>query len=250
MNIMSHYHINNVTTSTTRVVEGVPLECLVAAQESKRDMGKGLADGGADTCVVDTGWKLLHKTQCSAVIQGFSDDLTKQDVPIVSAATVVDLPTGESVILQEHEALYLPNNKFTILSSTQLRESGVAVYDTAKRHGGLQNIVMDEVEIPLTLKRGLLHIPIRAPTKEDLLTLPILDITSDQPWDLKALDDDDISSNHFRGDSFCSNKVTKLDKVLGTETAIDLNAIVYAVHTACRVRKFASLSQMEISGGY
>ncbi len=82
----------------------------------------------------------------------------------MSAVTVVDLPNGESVILQAHEALYLPHNNFTILSSTQLRESGVAVHDTAKHHGGLQNIVVDEVEIPLTLKRGLLHVPIRAPT--------------------------------------------------------------------------------------
>ncbi len=84
----------------------------------------------------------------------FSDDLTNQDILIVLAATVVDLPkrNGESVILQAHEALYLPNNKFTILSSTQLREHGVAVHDTARCHGGLQNIVVDEVEIPLTLQ--------------------------------------------------------------------------------------------------
>ncbi len=28
-NMMSHYHINIVTTCTTRVVEGVPQECLI-----------------------------------------------------------------------------------------------------------------------------------------------------------------------------------------------------------------------------
>ncbi len=179
------------------------------------------------------GWKLLYQTQCTALIQGFSDDLTKQDIPIVSAATVVDLPTGEAVILQAHEALYLPNNKFTILSATQLRENGVAVQDTAKRHGGLQELVVDEVNIPLVLQRGLLHVPIRATSDEKLPTLPMVDITSDQPWDPKALDDEDVSSNHFRGDSACTNKVTKVGKVLGTEATMDLNALVHAVHTTC-----------------
>ncbi len=128
-NMMSHYH--NVTTCTLRLVQGVPLEWMVAVGESDRDVGKGLADGGANTCVVGAGWKLLNQTQHSALIQGFSEYLTKQNIPIMSAATVVDLPNGESVILQAHEALYLPNNKFTILSSTQLREHGVAIDDTA-----------------------------------------------------------------------------------------------------------------------
>ncbi len=79
----------------------------------------------------------MHQTQRSALIQGFSDDLTKQDILIVSAATVVDFPNRESVLLQSHEALYLRNNKFSILSSTQLKESGLAVHDTAKCHGSL-----------------------------------------------------------------------------------------------------------------
>ncbi len=128
----------------------------------------------------------------------------------MSATILVDLPNGEYVILQAHEALHLPNSKFTILFSTKLRENGVAVHDTARRHGGLQNIVVDKVEIPLTLQRGLLHVHIRTPTEEDLLMWPNLDIISDQPWDPKAPDDDDVSSNHFRGDSARSNKVTKV----------------------------------------
>ncbi len=83
----------------------------MAAGESERNVGKSLADGGADTSVVGTGWNLFHQTKWSALIQGFSNDLIKQDKPIVSAVTVVDFPKGGSVILQAQEALYLPKNK-------------------------------------------------------------------------------------------------------------------------------------------
>ncbi len=53
--MMSHYHINKVTTYTPMLVEGIPLECLVTVPESDRDVGKGLVDGGADNCVVGDG---------------------------------------------------------------------------------------------------------------------------------------------------------------------------------------------------
>ncbi len=65
--------------------------------------------------------------------------MKKQDILILSAVNMVDLPDGDSVILQAHEALYLTKNKYAILSSIQMREHGVAFNDTAKRHDGPQN---------------------------------------------------------------------------------------------------------------
>ncbi len=53
--MLSNYHINNVTIHAPRLVQVFPLECLVAAGESDRDVGKRLAVGGADTCVVGSG---------------------------------------------------------------------------------------------------------------------------------------------------------------------------------------------------
>ncbi len=40
----------------------------------------------------------------------------QQDTPIMSEVTVIDLPHGESVILQARSALDLPNGKYTNLS--------------------------------------------------------------------------------------------------------------------------------------
>ncbi len=74
----AHYNINNVKNiPSPRIVEGVPLEHLVAAGESDRKIGKGLADGRADTSVIGTGWKMLHQTEHSTLIQACSDDLKK-----------------------------------------------------------------------------------------------------------------------------------------------------------------------------
>ncbi len=72
---------------------------------------------------------------------------------------------------------------------------------------------MDKQEIPLKFKRGLLPVPMREPTEEELQFLPIFDITSDTPWDPKDIDEDENpSNNHFRGDSMCHSHVTKLGK--------------------------------------
>ncbi len=94
---------------------------------------------------------------------------------------MVNLPDDNSAILQAHEALYLPNNKYTILYSTQMREQEVAINDTAKHHGGLQNVILDDQDIPLTFNRGLLYVPSREPTDKDLLKWPIVDLTADDP---------------------------------------------------------------------
>ncbi len=81
-----------------------------------------------------------------------------------------------------------------------MREHGVDVNDKAKHHGGLQNIIVDDQEIPLTFKRGLLHVPLGEPTKEELQLLPLVDLTTDYPWDPMEFEDElDPSTNHFRG---------------------------------------------------
>ncbi len=94
---------------------------------------------------------------------------------------------------------------------------------------------MDNQEIPLKFKRGLLHVPLRESTGEELQLLPIFDITSDTTWDPKDLDDEDPSTNHFKGDSMHHTHVTKLGKVIGTEDKVDLTALVHAVKSACQV---------------
>ena len=135
----------------------------------------------------------------------------------------MDLPDNTAVIIQANEALSLPDNLYTILSSTQMREHGVEVNDKAKRHYGKQNLVVDGVELPLTLQGGLLHLPLREPTDEDLIKWPIVTLTSDQPWDPKAINDHEIGE---------AAHVSRLSQVIGMEAKADLTALVHAVRNS------------------
>ncbi len=61
-------------------------------------------------------------------------------------------------------SFYLPDNKYTILSTTQMREHGVEANDQTKHHNGLQLIIMVDLEIPFQFKRVLLHVSLREAT--------------------------------------------------------------------------------------
>ncbi len=123
------------------------------------------------------GWKLLHRNKMCALTRGFSDDLTKQNIPIVTvvlALTAMDLSDNITIIIQVNKSIYLPNNKYTVVSTIKMRESQIQVNDLAKQYGGLLNITADDYELPLTLETRLLHLPVRKPTDKNLLKLRII----------------------------------------------------------------------------
>ncbi len=109
---------------------------------------------------------------------------------------------------------------------------------------------MEDNKIPLKFKSGLLHVSIRDPPDENLLNFPFVDITSDEPWDPRTLDydeEEDLSPQHFRGDSMHSTKVTKLGKILGTEEQMDLKSLVNAVQSTCQLEThYPELTDSEI----
>ena len=100
------------------------------------DCGVGLADGGADTIVCGSGWLQQSTTLRTANIQGFPDDLQKQKIPIGTSLAATTTNTGETIILQANEALQIPENQYSILSTLQLREHGIQVNDVAECHAG------------------------------------------------------------------------------------------------------------------
>jgi hypothetical protein len=77
-----------------------------------------ILDGGADTCVLGQGWKVLsvHNTRRANVVGFDHEAAVKRNLPIVSAITAVDLPDGISVILIVHEAIYNDTANHLLLS--------------------------------------------------------------------------------------------------------------------------------------
>jgi hypothetical protein len=77
-----------------------------------------ILDGGADTCVLGKGWKVLSSQDSRrANVIGFDHEAAvKRNLPIVSAITAVDLPDGYSILLTVHEAIYNDTGNHTLLS--------------------------------------------------------------------------------------------------------------------------------------
>ena len=148
--------------------------------ESDENTISAIVDGGCDTTVCGSTWRLLATTSRKVDIQGFSANLQKKNIPIVSAVSVAVI-NGERFLLRVNEALYLPTNANTLLSVIQLREFGVIVDDCAKRHQGQQLLQVDDVVLPLTLKNGLMVLTLETPNDDDLQSLSEILLTSDTP---------------------------------------------------------------------
>jgi hypothetical protein len=86
-----------------------------------------ILDGGADTCILGQGWKVLsvHNTRRANIVGFDHEAAVKRNLPIVSAITAVDLPNGISVLLIFHECIYNDTANHSLLSEFQLRDFGV-----------------------------------------------------------------------------------------------------------------------------
>ena len=93
-------------------------------------------------------------------------------------------------MLQVNEAPLIDGKGNSLLSTTQARENAVKIDDVANRHGGSQSIQVENRNIPLKFYRSLLHIPIRRPTEWEMDNLPRYHLTSEQPWDPEAINND------------------------------------------------------------
>ena len=113
--------------------------------------------------------------------------MTTENLPIVTAVTAVDLPDG-TFIVEIGEAIYIPENDTSLLSTFQAREHGVIVNDVARRHGGEQNIIVDDITIPLETVKGLLSFKIREPSQNEVKNCPRITLTSDSQWEIGDFD--------------------------------------------------------------
>ena len=73
---------------------------------------------------------------------GFTNDLTKNDIPIGSGLTKIFTSDGQPILLGMHEAAYLKNNAGSLISTNQAREAGTWVDDVLKCHSGTPRIVV------------------------------------------------------------------------------------------------------------
>jgi hypothetical protein len=63
-------------------------------------------------------------------------------LPIVSAMTAIDLPSGQSILLLIHEGIFNEPAAHSLLPEFQLREFGIRTDSICLRHGGTQQMTI------------------------------------------------------------------------------------------------------------
>ena len=193
---MPDYHIDKISMKELEKlleVERLLNSVSVSDRRASLKINKGdgtesevaLIDSGCDTCAIGgSAWHITEKTGREVNITGHTEDLTsRNNIPVVSALTAVDLPTGEVILIKVNEASNLGENENTLLSVTQMRDHGVVVHDLATRHGGHPHIAADGYVIPLQLHGALMQFSIITPTRYELENSYQIELTSDMPWE-------------------------------------------------------------------
>ena len=150
--------------------------------------GQMLVDGGCDTCLVGKGFMVESTSERTVNVQGFQETMQIEALPIVTAVTAVDLEK-ETIIMEFNETIYVENNVTSLLSTYQTRENGVIVNDVARRHGGFQNLLLNDLEVPLSVMNGLLLFDIRKPTEYERLNCTRIIMTGDAIWNTEDYTD-------------------------------------------------------------
>ena len=97
-------------------------------------------DSGADTCILGKGWHVVeqHPTRRVKVV-GFDKELaTKNNLPIVTAMTVYELPDGDRILLQVNEGVLNKTADHSLMSNYQIAEYGIDMDARPAKHGGEQ----------------------------------------------------------------------------------------------------------------
>ena len=106
-------------------------------------------------------------------------------LPIVNAVTAYE-DANRTVLLGLGGAAYNsdPKQIESLVNSHIMRDFNVIVDDIKKEHGGKQQIVVDDIELPLEVsgeRNEILFIQIRQPTNKELQDLPIHWLTPRMP---------------------------------------------------------------------
>ena len=123
-------------------------------------------------------------------VSGFHESLGEMtDIPIGSATTAVDLPSGDTILIEAHEGLcFFDTMEHSLFPPAQVWENGISCDITPKHVTNGQSIFglydpVTELHIPFSLHGCIAHLPIREPSDEELDTCTRFEITSDIPWD-------------------------------------------------------------------
>ena len=144
-------------------------------------------DSHADTVVLGSNAVVLHFTGNECEVSPYSDEYEAiNNVPVVRGATLwTDQRDNQGYILVFNEALWMGDSlPHSLINPNQLRAYGTIVQDNPFSCDPLViEPPNDDVTIPLFTLGTIIYADTRAPTQEELSTLPHVVLTADSPWD-------------------------------------------------------------------
>ena len=208
----------------TTLEEGYPEPLYALSSEVRKELKVGFTtgDSGADSCILGDGYREQGRNIGQfANVHGFDSVAAKKmNLPIGTGDTVLyghssDDPTRYfEFIARYHNSVLNFGSKTSLASENQIRSNGHIVDTVHRKHkrdldgnhgtqcmtlrvpehvdmGSIKHIV-----VPFTQKRGLMVMDHRYPQDEDYKSLPIIEVTSPDPWDPRdATDSNNVAKD-------------------------------------------------------
>jgi hypothetical protein len=184
--------LRNAMQYSTRYMDTAKMFSKITQEEPEDTYEYAFIDSAADTFGVGgKAWVIDSLSDKKVQVAGYHTvDTVKNDIPIGSAITAVDLPNKQTILLRANEATIMGENANSLFSVPQMLENNVDVQDKSRRHGGKSYLECEGIIIPLTMVDAMMTIKIRRPTEHELEECEMIDITSNEPWHPYDLNDE------------------------------------------------------------
>ena len=170
-----------ITARINSIMNSVRHTNVVFCHKVFQGFPMALVDSGADTCLLGPEFHIESQSTDRFIdMMGFSGAASRvTGLPFGVGIAVIEAPQG-TVMVRVNEGIVVPYQ--SILSCNQMRNFNTRVNDCPRMHGGAQNITLPNgPTLPLQYIGGLVYLPMRKPTPEELASLPIIDITCSAP---------------------------------------------------------------------
>ena len=145
-------------------------------------------DNHADTICFGKNFRPIYFTSQVCTVSPFLDSYeSKQDVPICSAVTAVDLEDGTTILLEAGQGLYFGSEMDrSLINPNQVRAFGIQVCDDPTDPNRDLGITLPEAFVPMTMKGSICGFASRCPTDEELYSCRRFQISDEITWDPSA----------------------------------------------------------------
>ena len=112
----------------------------------------------------------MHHSKKSASLSEALEGMGIVALPILKGAKAVDLDDNSILIVHAKSVFDVPKDQDeSLINPHDMRKSGIMVNEACKRHGGSQNMIVEDVEVTLDFcDDKILHFKIRLLTDKEL----------------------------------------------------------------------------------